>query len=357
MNVNLNKTVCIILGLIFLFAGGVTFFVITNGSHKKLVDQKPAMESPKKPVEPVIPKKLQIVDVDSKTRPYAVMINNHESAREHHAGLEKAYLVYEIVVEGGLTRLMALFKDQNMNRIGSVRSARHYYLDYALENDAIYVHFGWSPQARNDISVWGVSNINGLTDSSFFRDTSLNIAYEHTAFTSIPLLKELSKQRGYLRDTNKDLLFQYSIDEIDLSKKEGAIPANQVSIDYSYSMNTSYQYDVERKEYKRVVNGEAHMSLNETTGKKEQLTAKNIIITPMRNYDMGAGKGRQDIDNIGSGDGYFISNGYAVPIQWFKSSRDSQTIYQYLDGTEITLNDGVTYVQISPIGENLQITT
>ena len=66
-----------------------------------------------------------------------------------HAGLQDAYITYEILAEGGITRLMALFKDKDTAKIGSVRSARPYYLDYALENDAIYVHYGWSDQAKS----------------------------------------------------------------------------------------------------------------------------------------------------------------------------------------------------------------
>ena len=80
-------------------------------------------------------------------RPIAVMIDNHKGAMPQ-AGLNDAYMVYEIIVEGGETRLMALFKGANLDKIGPVRSSRHYFLDYALENDAIYVHFGWSPQAQ-----------------------------------------------------------------------------------------------------------------------------------------------------------------------------------------------------------------
>ena len=109
-------------------------------------------------------------------RPVAVMINNNHVAWPH-AGLNDAYLAYEILAEGGITRIMALFKDKDTEKIGSVRSARPYYLDYALENDAIYVHYGWSDKAKSDISSLGVDNINGLTASSvFWRDSSLNKA-------------------------------------------------------------------------------------------------------------------------------------------------------------------------------------
>ena len=98
-------------------------------------------------------------------RPIAVMIDNHKSAMPQ-ANLTKAYMVYEIIVEGGETRLMALYKGKELEKLGPIRSSRHYFLDYALENDAIYVHFGFSPQAKNDISKLGVNNINGIYESS-----------------------------------------------------------------------------------------------------------------------------------------------------------------------------------------------
>ena len=66
--------------------------------------------------------------------------------------------------------------------------------------------------------------------------------------------------------------------------------------------------------------------------------------------------GRQDIDDVASGDGYFITNGYAVPIRWKKSGRSSKTKYTYLDGSTVMLNDGNTYVQIQPTDETLEIT-
>ena len=76
-------------------------------------------------------KKLNIVNEESKSRPYAIMINNVEGARKLQSGLQDAYMVYELMVEGGITRYLALFLDQTTERIGSIRSARHYYLDYA----------------------------------------------------------------------------------------------------------------------------------------------------------------------------------------------------------------------------------
>ena len=297
-----------------------------------------------------IVKKLKIVDEDSKTRPIAVMINNNHVAWPH-AGLQDAYITYEILAEGGITRLMAIFKDQNTAKIGSVRSSRPYYLDYALENDAIYVHYGWSDQAKSDIKSLGVDNINGLTASNvFWRDKTLKKATEHTVFTSVEKINAYAKEKGYDRDTNKDLLLNYSVDEIDLSKREDAIKADTIFMKYSYYTNTSYEYDSENKVYKRFMSGTAHVDA--VTGK--QYTYKNIIITPIESYTYDS-YGRLKLKNIGSGEGYFITDGYAIPITFEKTSRSSQTVYKDKEGKEIKVNDGNTFIQITPPSENVKI--
>ena len=128
-----NKLILfIILGVIVLCGIGIgVYFVIDN--NKKIPDKKEnANEEVKE--ETKEEKKVSIIDVDSDTRPYAVMINCHNGALPQ-AGLDKAYIVYELMVEGGITRMMALFKDTNVDKIGSVRSARTQYLDYVYEND------------------------------------------------------------------------------------------------------------------------------------------------------------------------------------------------------------------------------
>ena len=329
--------------LILIFVISVFIYFLTN----KKIDLKETFSDITGEVEI---KNIKIVDQFSKSRPIAVMINNNHAAWPH-AGLSDAYITYEIIAEGGITRLMAVFKDKDTSKIGSVRSSRPYYLDYALENDAIYVHFGYSEDARSDISSLGVDNINGLTDESvFWRDTSLNKAREHTAFTSMEKIKNFSKEKGYNRDTNKKLLLKYSVDEIDLSKREGAFKADSIFLKYSNYTNSSYEYDADKKVYKRSMSGTAHVDA--ITG--QQYTYKNIIVAPLKNYSYDS-YGRQKLDNIGSFDGYFITDGYSVPITFTKESRSSQTVYKYKDGSIIKFNDGNTFIQITPLGEEIRI--
>lgn len=338
-----KKMIIIILIIVGLIASLTIYFYFFKDKKIEPVKKEPKTEE-KNPESKPQPK-LQIVNEESKTRPYAVMINNNSKAWLNHAGLNDAYLVYEMIAEGGITRMMALFKDQTTERIGSVRSSRHYFLDYALENDAIYVHFGWSPQAQSDISTLGINNINGIYDGSgFWRDRTLGVAYEHTAYTNIEKVSAIAKTRGYTRNTNKELLLNYSIPEIGLEKIEGAMIANSITIPYSQTHTTSYQYNPETKTYLRSMNGYAHRD----GVTKQQYSAKNIIIQKVGNYSMDS-YGRQNLNNIGNGTGYYITNGYAVPIAWSKANRSAQTKYQYQDGTEITVNDGNTFIQIEPM--------
>lgn len=344
-----NKLIFIIGGIILLLA--IIFGILWAVGVFDSKEENNKVVNPNEPNTVEEEKKLQIVDENSKSRPYAIMINNASVARPLQSGLQDAYIIYEIIAEGGITRYMALFLDQNTERIGSIRSARHYFLDYALENDAIYVHHGQSPQALSDFSTLGIDRIEVSENKTGWRDKTLNVATEHTLFTSI---EKLENGLGSKRTERKnDLLLNYSIDAIDMASLDGAIPASNVSIKYSSGTTSSYEYDAENGVYKRFVNDKEHTDYVT----KEQYTFKNIITYQVDNYTLndGENKGRQELENIGSGTGYYISGGYAVPITWEKKSRSAQTKYYYENGEELQVNDGNTFIQIQPEGQKLEI--
>jgi len=320
--------------------------LLTGNDNKPEINGEKEVETNNKEE---IKEEVSIVDINSKSRPYAVMINNISVARPLQSGLQDAYIIYEIIVEGGITRYLALFLDQDTERIGSIRSARHYFLDYALENDAIYVHHGQSPQAQSDFSALGLDRIS-VGNKTGWRDKSLNVSSEHTLFTNI---EKLNSGLGKMRtERKKDLLFDYSSKEINLNDWENSKVANKVSITYSKATTSSYEYDATEKVYKRFVNGKDHSDYVT----KEQYTFKNIITYQLKNTNVsGDNKGRQNLDNIGSGEGYYITNGYATKIKWKKECRECQTEFTYLNGKEIVLNDGNTFIQIQPKGEELKI--
>ena len=307
-----------------------------------------SLEEEQTPLE----KKLQIMNPDSNSRPIAVMINNHDTARPYHSGLQDAYVIYEMIAEGGYTRNMALFKDKATERIGSVRSSRPYFLDYVLEHDAIYVHWGWSPQAESDIATLGIANINGLTYDGkyFYRDHTLGVPLEHTGFTSMSLIQNAIGRLKYRKTTTEKSLLGYSVASLDYSTYPSVLAATHIHIPYSSMVKTSYIYDSTTQVYFRYVNNEVHSDYVT----KEPYTFKNIILYQVANKALDS-YGRQTLDNINKGTGYYISLGMAVPITWEKSARGAQTIYRLTDGTPLQVNDGNTFIQIQPLSQQYEI--
>ena len=273
-------------------------------------------------------------------RPVAIMIDNEKGAWPQ-AGLNDAYMIYEIVVEGGETRFIAFFKGQNTSKVGPVRSSRHYFLDYVLEHDAIYVHFGWSPLAQSNIKSLGINNINGIYDNFYWREAPKS-SY-HNAFTSFENISKYISAKKYRRTSDKDCIIKFNQKDTDI---ESEMTANEINIKYSYIQNTSYVYDKERKVYLRSMRGIEHRD----RWTNEQFYAKNIVIIYVKDVllDDPEDKGRRELYNTGEGKGYYVTNGEYEPITWKKETRSGRTVYYDLQGNEIKFNDGITWVQIVP---------
>ena len=340
-NKKLTKKQKYLVWIICLFLVLVFFIVMILFMPREEKQEEVVPEEVKEETVPEV-KKLHVVDEDSRERPIAIMIDNNIGNAKHF-GLQDAYITYEVIVEGGLTRMMAIYKDKDVEKIGPVRSSRHYFLDYALESDSIYAHFGWSPYAEKDISYLGVNNINGMVDSDpYWRDSGA--VAPHNVFTSTNKLRSEAKHKGYSSVTDNWKLFQYSVDEIDINSEESpASVANNIYIPYSYAQSRSYVYDEANKYYLRSMNQVAHID----GATNNQYHYKNIIIEQVRNFTLDR-EGRQDLDTVGSGSGYFITNGYYKPIKWVKDSRSGKTKYTYENGEEVVLNDGNTFIQVIP---------
>jgi len=332
------------------FIGLIVLLIIVGGvivfeEQRRFSDEEEVVEEIEE--EEIEEPKLQIIDQDSNRRALAVMINNHPRTIPHHAGIQDAFIVYEIIVEGSFTRLMALYREQATPRIGSLRSARHYFLDYALEHDAVFIHFGGSPQSYTDIRSLGVNNLDFMSRSAFFRDNSLNVALEHRAYSRMELIyEELTKMNMRLTSDNQYL--NYQIEPVVLTG-ENVFNADQIEIIYSRSNRVGYQYH--DGVYYRFYNGNKHSD----AVSKEQFNFKNLLIKEVRNYLMGSG-GRQELDTVGSGKGYFLTDGKAKPITWTKESRSSKTVYRYESGEEVAFNDGNTMINVVPVNTTVNIT-
>jgi hypothetical protein len=303
--------------------------------------------------EQIEEKKVTIVDETSNSRPYAVVINNYPAAIKVESGLDKAYLVYEFPIEGGISRSLALYKDIEDVKIGTIRSARQYYIDYVLENDAIFVHYGWNHPAEEKEKTLNIDYIDGNSrdHSPFYREKHENLATEHTVYTNLKdIIAYATNKRKYRTTTDTKQPFNYSSEEINLNNESDALKANSIRVTYSSSYYVDFTYNEESKKYLRSYNGKEHTDYFT----KEQYSTKNIIVMLMETgslseYKDAAGTNYLDLKNITSGTGYYITNGYAKKINWSKASTQEQTKYTYLDGTELTVNDGNTWIMIQDV--------
>ncbi len=281
-------------------------------------------------------------------RTLAIVIDNVGDAVPQ-TGLNEAMLVYEAYVEGGLTRMLAIYKNASVDTIGPTRSARPVFVDYALENDSIFVHYGGSQRALEDVEDFDIDNANGiLSPGNVYWRTSEKTA-PHNALTSTARIWEYAQSQGYRTTTTERNVLNYVTEEVTL---EDGITANTVDIPYAAS-KVKYEYNSETGLYERYYKGT--LSTDWLTG--ETITTKNIIITIAENYTTSEdeGYGRQEIENIGNLDGYYITNGKAIQIKCEKTTRAGRTVYKDLEGNEIEVNDGNTYIQIVPPSMELTI--
>ena len=291
----------------------------------------------------------------SGSRPYCVMINNHPDARPC-AGLSKAGIVYEAVVEGGITRLMAVFNDIDGITLGSIRSCRPYYLSLAQSYDAIYVHAGGSEEGYSDIKTLGINNIDGVRGyrngeaSSYYRDTNRKysgVNIEHTLFASGAKLAEFAKANYNMNhadgfDTTYGLTFK--ADAASQCTKD----AQSFRVYFSGWYSSVLKYSSSKDCYNLFMSDKEYIDDVETgsTADDVSIDFKNVIILDVSTKTIDS-YGRQEMEVTGSGNGFFCCGGKYVEIKWERADRSDTFHYYLTDGTPLSLGVGKTYIAIA----------
>lgn len=279
-------------------------------------------------------------------RPYAVMINNIEYAFLHQKGTSKADIIYEALAEGGITRMMAIYQDPSKVKvIGSVRSARHYYVQFANEWNAIYCHFGHTKYATQKIEELGINNLSGLSAIGpvvYERDSS--ISAPHNVFTSGKKLQNGVKRLKYsLKQDSDKAAKHFSFAEEDMAPT-GSKKAKNITLPFSNYSTCQLKYNAKKKSYLKYEYGQKHMD----TYYKKQLSFKNVIVQLVdeSNIDHN-GYQTMELSN-NSGKGYYISNGKMQKITWKREESGNTMVYKDKHGNTLTLNPGKTYIAVYP---------
>ncbi len=276
----------------------------------------------------------------ARSRPIAIMTGNTESACPQY-GLNSAAIIYEAPVEGSLTRLMQIIEDYSgLERIGSIRSCRPYYLDFANEFDALYVHVGQAYVAEDLLNSGYIDNISGLdgaVSSTFYRSTDKSAP--HNCYTSEEGILEGIANKGYSTTYDETYEGHYHFaDEDALNDLEDGEDVSYIEA-YYYVNHPYFIYDEETQLYTRYQYGDVQVDGNDG----EAVTVTNIIF---QNVEYGMYDDYYlNITTSGSGAGKFFTHGKMIDITWTKES-DGVTHYYDANGEEIALNPGRTWVCI-----------
>lgn len=285
-----------------------------------------------------------VIDQPIENRVLAVMIDNQYDARMQ-AGLSKAEIIYEIDVESDITRYMALFLKDLPERVGPIRSARPYFVNIAMEYDAILTRFGGSTDADQDIVDFGLDQIDGMVYEGVYivRDHTTGKFAPHDAYTSLPAIRQAEEDLGMeKRPPESDLLFHYR-EETPMGSD-----ATAVHLVYNEFNSTSYEFVDADQNYRRYKDGQPHIDENDGT----EIRAKNILVQLTDSGLMENGIHKW-IETVGEGTGYYISNGKAINIHWQKESREAKTQFTTENGEPLLLNPGQTWIQIMNVYDDI----
>lgn len=277
--------------------------------------------------------------------PLAVMFDNTPNSIPHH-GLGSADLVYEAFVEGGITRLMAVYWRHEADPVMAVRSARTPFVVWVDELDALYAHAGAATtdneaNAYGQIIEWGIRDLDAFkpgSNSAYYRDASRYAPYNLA--TSTARLRAVAAALGYTGPpTVEPWKFRKPTDPV------AGSPAGGIQIDFSGRMYgwqlIQWRWDEARKAYGRYQFGGPQVDGN--TG--EQLFFTTVIAMRV-NSSVVDGSGHVLLDQIGAGPATVFTGGRAIEGTWRKADRKARTRFYDPQGNEIAFEPGPIFIEV-----------
>ena len=309
-------------------------------------------------------------------RPLAIMINNHVQARPQF-GLSEADLIYEAVAEGGITRFLAIYYAKDSDKVGPVRSARIYYLDWAAEFNTFYAHWGgafmddddrahqddptYAFTCHPDADAYAKINRIGLPsldqmwlgNTAYWRENNQGVATEHTGFTSTQKLLNEAPNRypeeGWQNfEPFQTWLFKDGLPEVD--RPEASSFTFYFWEGYQ-DYDVRWEYDPATNEYVRYQGGEKQFD----AANNQELRAKNVIVQFTDQSFFGDEKGHLRYETVGTGKAKVFLDGKVIDAEWNKLAIRGRTRYfDAATGDEIKFNRGQIWIEIVPTGNEIE---
>ena len=287
---------------------------------------------------------LLVPAASARFHPVAVMVDDHRDARPQ-SGFNAAAVVWQAPAEGGIPRYMLVFQDTIPASVGPIRSARQYYVDWASEWDALYVHVGGSPQALATLRAGGAGALVWDADEFRYGTRAMwrvtNRPAPHNAYTDGQHVRSLAAAIG-AADGPLAPVWSFGPDEApDRRPATGTI-----TVTYPYE-TVAYRYDPATNAYHRFIDGSTQPQVDAADGLV--VAPKNVVILRMRFGLLNDGnpeKGRLEASDVGTGEAWVSSNGRTFRAVWRKDSQTAPTLLQWPDGSPVRLTAGQTFVQV-----------
>lgn len=342
---------CFVFGFFIIFLGYAVYEYkeAIFGSFFYQVNRQPAKEAENKAAECLncVRRNIDGIFVEpgkENLYPIAVIIENLLEARPQ-AGLSRASLVYEAEAEGNITRFLTIFDSGvDIERIGPVRSARPYFIDWTAELSALFTHCGGSPQALAKIAKENIFDLNEFYQGGFFWRSGEREA-PHNIYTSSDNLKKYLELKN--RRNGNFFSWQFK-DDILISERpeKSEIIVNFPLPDYV----VKWEYDKENNDYVRYLAGQVHKDAN-----GEEIRAKNIIIEYVKAQVIDDVL-RLKMENTGEGKAVVCMDGKCEEGEWQKKTNQTRTRFYTSVGSaqdagqvaqqEFKFNAGPTWIEV-----------
>jgi hypothetical protein len=290
----------------------------------------------------------RLVEPDvARRHPIAVMIDDLSPARPQ-SGFNAASVVFQAPAEGGIPRYMLVFQDRVPKSVGPVRSARYYYIAWAAQWRAMFVHVGGSPQAMQTLAAQGQGQLVYNADEFRWGAKYLWRVRErlapHNVYSDGKRLRQLLKRVG-AQDVEMPMAWRFRSDKPLTQRPVGGriefgYPANHIRYDYERKTNT----------YKRSVTREGPQ-IDAADGRR--VAPKNVVIMLVSFAPLNDGhpeKHRLEANVLGSGQAWIATNGKTIKGTWRKASLTGPLRFFDSKGEPLKLTIGQTFVQVLRTG-------
>lgn len=278
--------------------------------------------------------------------PITVMFDNSPDAYPQ-AGLDRADIVYEAFVEGGITRFMGVYWRQDADLLEPVRSARTPFVIWTDELGAMYAHAGEAStendaNAAGQIYDWGIKDLSafgGVATGAYYRDN--NRYAPHNLATSTSALRDAAGRAGYAGPpTVERWLFKPDGEGTSGSPDAGGIEVNFQGSRYPWQL-IQWHWDAAKRMYLRYQFGGPHVD----AVTKQQLAFKNVVVmtTAARVEDE---VGHVLLDQIGEGKATVFVDGKQIDGTWKKVDRKARTRFYDTSGKEIAFDRGPIFIEV-----------